>query len=59
MMKKYPGIPSQAYYLVYRVEAVTEKELGGQSWDVSKLPGYGIRHRAAFPFVVPLAELLR
>ena len=59
MMKKYPGIPSQAYYLVYRVEAVTEKELGGQSWDVSKLPGYGIRRRAAFPFVVPLAELLR
>lgn len=57
--KKYPGIPRHAYYLVYRVTPVLEKEFKEQLWDISQFPGYITGHHSAFPFAVPLSELLK
>lgn len=57
--KEYPGIPGHDYYLVYRVVPVLEKELQEQLWDITRLSGYMAGHLSAFPFVVPLSELLK
>lgn len=57
--QNYPGSPAHDFYLVYRIIPVMEKELQNKSWDISCLEGYVTGHQAAFPFAVPLAELLK
>lgn len=57
--KKYPGLPGHAYYFIYRVIPVEERELRERVWDISKFPGYITGHLSAFPFAVPLSELLK
>ncbi|MCD8032200.1 MAG: restriction endonuclease-like protein [Bacteroides sp.] len=49
----------ELFYLVYKVEEVTEPALAGQRWDVRKLPGYRGGRQAAGPFTVTLAELVQ
>jgi len=56
--KKYPGRPGHELYWVYKVVPVLEKELQKQTWDISRLSGYTAGHGAAFPFTVPLSELM-
>lgn len=56
---KYPSIPSQDYYLVYRVEEVNDPELSGQQWDIRKLEAYKSGRRSGLPFAVTITELMK
>jgi len=57
--KGYPSVPSQNYYLVYKVELVQDKEFLKQSWDITKLEGYKSGRGSALPFAVSLTELMK
>lgn len=57
--KRYPSMPSQEYYLVYKVEQVDEKEFLNHSWDITKLEGYRQGRGSVLPFSVTLTELMR
>lgn len=57
--KNYPGSPAHDFYLVYRIVPVMEKELTNRSWNISAFEGYLSGHLSAFPFAVPLSELLK
>lgn len=56
--KRYPGRPSHDFYLVYRINPVKEERFKGKTWDISRLKGFEGGHRSAYPFTVPLAELM-
>ncbi len=49
----------EPFYLVYRIEEVTEPELTGHLWDIRKLPAYRDGRQAAEPFTATLAELVQ
>ena len=57
--QNYPGSPAHDFYLVYRIVPVMGKELKNRSWDISAFKGYLTGHLSAFPFAVPLSELLK
>ena len=57
--KGYPGDPTQDYYLVYKVEKITDKEFLDVNWDISKLEGYKGRRASPLPFGVTLTELMK
>ncbi len=57
--KGYPSEPSQNYYLVYKIQEVTDKELINQEWDITKLEKYKKGRGSALPFSVTLAELMK
>ena len=57
--KGYPSEPSQSYYLVYKVAAVTDKELKSCVWDITKLEKYRQGRGSALPFSVTMSELMR
>ncbi len=57
--KGYPSLPSQEYYLVYKVQEVTDKELLNKTWDITKLAKYKTGRASALPFSVTLTELMR
>lgn len=57
--KGYPSEPSQNYYLVYKVEEVTDKEFENQNWDIRQLKGYKSGRGSAIPFSVTLTELMK
>ena len=55
---KYPSEPSQNYYLVYKVEEISDKELLNVEWDITKLEKYKNGNNSALPFSVTLSELM-
>ena len=57
--KGYPGTPSQEFYLVYKVEPVSDKEFSNKEWNISKLEGYKPNRNSALPFSVTLTELMK
>ena len=56
--KGYPSVPSQEYYLVYKVEEITDFELQNQKWDITKLDKHKQGRGSALPFSVTLTELM-
>jgi predicted component of viral defense system (DUF524 family) len=57
--KGYQSDPTQDYYLVYKIQEVTERELLNQTWDITMLDKYGQRRNSALPFTVSLSELMK
>jgi predicted component of viral defense system (DUF524 family) len=57
--KGYPTEPSQNYYLVYKIQAVTDRELMNQEWDITLLDKYKQGRGSALPFSVTLTELMK
>ncbi len=56
--KIYPS-PSQANYLVIKIEPVTDPEFDNVSWDFRKLSNYSTGRASAFPFTTSLTELMK
>lgn len=57
--KGYPSEPSQKYYLVYKIQEITDKELMNQEWDITKLKKYRPGRASALPFSVTLTDLMK
>jgi predicted component of viral defense system (DUF524 family) len=57
--KGYPTEPSLDYYLVYKIQEITDKELTNQEWDITMLKKYKSGRSSALPFSVTLAELMK
>ena len=57
--KGYPTEPSQNYYLVYKIQVVTDRELMNQEWDITLLDKYKQGRGSALPFSVTLTELMK
>jgi len=57
--KGYPTEPSQNYYLVYKIQEITDKELMNQAWDITLLDKYKEGRGSALPFSVTLTELMK
>ena len=57
--KGYPSEPSQEYYLVYKVQEITDIELQNQKWDITKLDKYKQGRASALPFSVTMVELMK
>lgn len=57
--KDYPSLPSQNYYLVYKVEEVTDKEFLNKRWDITELDKYKKGRGSALPFSVSMTELMK
>ena len=49
----------KVFYLVYKIEEVTDKEFLNKSWDITELDKYKKGRGSAIPFAVTLAELMR
>jgi hypothetical protein len=56
--KGYPSVPSQDFYLVYKIESIIENEFNDRKWDISKLNDYKKGRGAALPFSSTLTELM-
>ncbi len=56
--KGYPGEPTQDFYLVYKVEEVTDEVFLNRKWDISKFEKYKSGRGSALPFAVSLSELM-
>ena len=57
--KGYPSVLSQDYYLVYKVEEITDVELQNQKWDITKLDKHKPGSGSSLPFSVTLTELMK
>jgi len=57
--KGYPSEPSQDYYLVYKVEEITDVELQNQMWDITKLDKHKQGRGSALPFSVTMTDLMK
>lgn len=57
--KNYPSIPSQDYYLVYKIEKVLAKEFLNKFWDITGLEKFKKGRGSALPFSVTLTELMK
>ena len=57
--KGYPSEPSQDYYLVYKVEEISDVELQNQKWDITKLDKHKQGRGSALPFSVTMTELMK
>ncbi|TYA58011.1 DUF2357 domain-containing protein [Formosa maritima] len=57
--KGYPTEPSQDYYLVYKVEEVSDVELQNQKWDITKLDKHKQGRGSGLPFSVTMTELMK
>lgn len=57
--KEYPTVPSQDYYLVYKVSQFIEKEFENRKWDISKLEEHRKGRASVLPFAVTLSQLLK
>lgn len=57
--KGYPTEPSQNYYLVYKIQEITDTELMNQEWDITLLEKYRQGRGSALPFSVTLSELMK
>jgi len=54
-----PSRPPRDYYLVYKVEDLTDEELLNYHWDIRKLAAYNMGRRSGFPFAVTFTELMK
>lgn len=54
----YPSIPSDDYYLVYKVEHAEEADFINQEWDIKKLKEKHNKSQSSLPFSVTLTELM-
>ncbi len=57
--KGYPTVPSQNYYLVYKIQEISDPELMNQEWDITLLEKYRQGSGSALPFSVTLSELMK
>ncbi|MAL23450.1 MAG: hypothetical protein CMP05_04210 [Xanthomarina sp.] len=57
--KGYPSVPSQEYYLVYKVEEITDVELQNQKWDITNLDKNKQGRGSALPFSVTMTQLMK
>ena len=57
--KGYPSEPSQDYYLVYKVEEISDVELQNQKWDITKLAKYKQGRGSTLPFSVTMTDLMK
>ncbi len=57
--KGYPTEPSQNYYLVYKIQEISDTELMNQEWDITLLEKYRQGRGSALPFSVTLSELMK
>ena len=57
--KGYPSLPSQEYYLVYKVQEIEDSELQNQVWDITELDKYKHGRSSALPFSVTMTELMK
>jgi len=57
--KGYPSEPSQNYYLVYKVQKVSDIELQNQEWNITKLEKYRQGRGSPLPFSVTMSELMK
>lgn len=57
--KGYPYEPSQNYYLVYKVEIITDEEFKNTNWDITELDGYKKGRGSALPFSATMTELMK
>lgn len=57
--KGYPTKPSQNFYLVYKIQEITDKEFLNQKWDIKMLEKFKQGHGSALPFSVTLSELMK
>lgn len=57
--KEYYKIPSQEYYLVYKVEPSHFEELKNRAWDIRKLPNHKKGRGSPLPFSTTLAQLMK
>tara|TARA_B110000211_G_scaffold168957_1_gene190589 strand:+ start:6761 stop:9046 length:2286 start_codon:yes stop_codon:yes gene_type:complete len=57
--KGYPSEPSQDYYLVYKVEEISDVELQNQKWDITKLNKHKQGRGSALPFSVTMTDLMK
>lgn len=57
--KGYPAVPSQNFYLVYKVEEASNVELQNQTWDITKLKKHQQGRGSALPFSVTITELMK
>jgi predicted component of viral defense system (DUF524 family) len=57
--KGYPSEPSQDYYLVYKVEEISDVELQNQKWDITKLDKHKQGRGSALPFSVTMTDLMK
>lgn len=57
--KGYPTVPSQNYYLVYKIQEIMDTELMNQEWDITLLQKYKQGRGSALPFSVTLTELMK
>ena len=55
----YPSVPSQDYYLIYKVENIRDIDLENQKWDITKLDKYKKGESSALPFSVTMTELMK
>lgn len=58
--KKYPGTPTQPYYIVYKLrELEVHHLLRDRKWDIRKLPGWSAHRGSAWPFATTLVLLMQ
>lgn len=55
----YPTVPSQPFYLTYKINKEFDSEFQGQKWDISKLEKYISGRGSGIPFAVTLSELMK
>lgn len=55
----YPSEPSQDYYLVYKVEEISDVELQNQKWDITKLDKHKQGRGSTLPFSVTMTDLMK
>ncbi|CAN5406190.1 hypothetical protein BH10BAC3_BH10BAC3_39640 [soil metagenome] len=57
--KHYPSEPSGDFYLVYKIEPVTDTAFLNKKWDLNKIEKYKSGRGSALPFSITLTELMR
>ena len=56
---KYPGTPTQEYYIVYKVEELQEPDFANRKWDITKLEGHTNSRGSGLPLAVTMTELMK
>ena len=58
LRKGYPN-PSQDFYLVFEIEAISSTDFQKMCWDITRLAGYMPNRASAYPFAVSMTELMK
>ncbi len=59
LKKNYPSENLKDYYVVIKIEEISEPELKGLKWDFKKVKDYKSHFASALPFTTTLAELMK